>query len=392
MITVAEALDHLFDLADPLPRETVPLRAAAGRILAEPVAATRTQPPFAASSMDGYAVKAVEAELHAQFRVVGEAAAGHGWRGTLGAGQAVRIFTGAPVPQGADKIIIQEDVERSGAMITVTDGPDSKSNIRPAGVDFEEGKVLLDPPRRLSAGDVALLAAMNITDVPVMRKPVIALIATGDELVMPGEIPSADQIIASNSFGLAAMFEAMGAEVRVLPIARDTRASLITVFSLTRGSDLVVTIGGASVGDHDLVAGVAAELGMEQAFYKVAMRPGKPLMAGRLNGVPLVGLPGNPVSAMVCGTVFLQPMLRAMMGFARAPAPRVQIPLAADVRANGPREHYMRATVTEGAIHDAGMQDSSLLTVLARSNALMVRPPHDPPRTAGSLVDAILLD
>lgn len=392
MITVAHALEHLFELADPLPHETVSLRHAAGRILARPVAATRTQPPFAASSMDGYAVKAVEADLHAQFKVVGEAAAGHGWLGTLGAGQAVRIFTGAPVPDGADKVIIQEDVERSGDLITLTDGPDPKDNIRPAGVDFEAGKVLLSPPRRLSSGDVALLAAMNVVNVPVVRNPVIAIIATGDELVMPGEEPGLDQIIASNSFGLAAMFETLGAEVRVLPIAQDTKSSLTTVFGLTQGADVIITIGGASVGDHDLVAEVAADLGMDQAFYKVAMRPGKPLMAGRLNGTPMVGLPGNPVSAMVCGTVFLQPMLRAMMGFDLAPTPRVQLPLAAAIQENGPREHYMRATIADGMISDAGLQDSSLLTVLARSNALMVRPPHDPARPAGHMVDAILID
>lgn len=392
MITVAQALEHLFELADPLPQVSVLLREAAGRVLAQPVAATRTQPPFAAASMDGYAIKSIEADLHAQFKVVGEAAAGHGWSGTLRPGQAVRIFTGAPVPDGADKVIIQEDVERSGTMITLTDGPETKDNIRPAGVDFEAGKVLLASPRRLSSGDIALLAAMNVVNVPVVRKPVIAIIATGDELVMPGEDPGPDQIIASNSFGLAALFETLGAEVRVLPIARDTKSSLATVFGLTQGADLVVTIGGASVGDHDLVAEVAADLGMDQAFYKVAMRPGKPLMAGRLNGVPMVGLPGNPVSAMVCGQVFLQPMLRAMMGFDRAPAPRIQLPLASDIGANGPREHYMRATVADGRISDAGPQDSSLLSVLARSNALIVRPPHDPARTAGHIVDAIVID
>lgn len=392
MITVAQALEHLFDLADPLSHETVPLRDAAGRMLAKPVAATRTQPPFAASSMDGYALKAVEADQHAQFKVVGEAAAGHRWTGTLGAGQAVRIFTGAPVPDGADKVVIQEDVERTGDLITLTEGPDPKDNIRPAGVDFEQGKELLNPPRRLSSGDVALLAAMNVAEVPVVRKPIVAVIATGDELVMPGENPGEDQIIASNSFGLAAMFETMGAVARVLPIARDTKSSLKTVFGLTHGADLIVTIGGASVGDHDLVAGVAADLGMDQAFYKVAMRPGKPLMAGRLNGVPMVGLPGNPVSAMVCGTVFLQPMLRAMMGLGQAPASRVRVPLVADIAANGPREHYMRATISDGQISDAGLQDSSLLTVLARSNALMVRPPHDPAQAAGTVVDAIIID
>ena len=341
MITVNQALDHLFALADLLPIETVPLRAAAGRVLAEPVAARRTQPPFAASSMDGYALKGVEADLHAQFKVVGESAAGSRWDGTLKPGQAVRIFTGAPVPDGADKIVIQEDVTRSGDMISITDDPGPKDNIRSAGVDFTEGMVL-DAPRRLSPADVALLASMNIPQVPVRRAPVVALISTGDELVVPGETPGPDQIIASNTYGLAAMLERMGAVPRILPIARDTIPSLTAVLGLAQGADLVVTIGGASVGDHDLVAQVAADLGMERSFYKVAMRPGKPLMAGRLNGTPMVGLPGNPVSAMVCGTVFLHPLLFAMQGLGQAPAPRQTLPLAADLPANGPREHYMR--------------------------------------------------
>ncbi len=391
MITVAQALDHLFDLADLLPVETVPLRAASGRVLAETVTARRTQPPFAASSMDGFAIKGVEADLHAQFKVVGESAAGSRWTGTLKAGQAVRIFTGAPVPDGADKVIIQEDVTRTGDMISITDDPGPKDNIRPAGVDFEVG-MELSAPRRLSPGDIALLAAMNIAQVPVRRAPVVALISTGDELVVPGEDPGPDQIIASNTYGLAAMLAGIGAQPRILPIARDTETSLRTVFGLARGADLIVTIGGASVGDHDLVASVAGELGMEQAFYKVAMRPGKPLMAGRLGGVPMVGLPGNPVSAMVCGTVFLTPMLNAMVGLGRAPAPRITLPLRTELPANGPREHYMRAKVKDGRVQDLGPQDSSLLTVLACANALLVRPPNDPARAVGEMVDIVPLD
>ncbi|WP_299370064.1 gephyrin-like molybdotransferase Glp [uncultured Tateyamaria sp.] len=391
MIPVDTALDHLFALADPLPVEVVPLRAAAGRVLAEPVTAQRTQPPFAASSMDGYALKSIEADLHAQFKVVGESSAGHRWTGTLGAGQAVRIFTGAPVPDGADKVVIQEDVTRTGDLIAITADPGPKGNIRPAGVDFAAG-MQMDAARRLTPGDVALLAAMNIAQVPVRRAPVVALMATGDELVQPGEAPGPDQIIASNTFGLAAMLERFGAVARMMPIARDTASSLSTAFELAQGADLIVTIGGASVGDHDLVAHVAAEMGMDQSFYKVAMRPGKPLMAGRLNGTPMVGLPGNPVSAMVCGTVFLQPMLSAMLGLGQAAMPRTSMPLAAPLGQNGPREHYMRAVIEGGTVRDAGAQDSSLLTVLARSNALIVRPPHAPAQDAGTPVDVIPLD
>ncbi|WP_299741849.1 gephyrin-like molybdotransferase Glp [uncultured Tateyamaria sp.] len=388
MITVSQALENLFDLADEMPTEHVPLLEADGRVLAEPVASQRTQPPFAASSMDGYALKAVEADLHAQFKVVGEAAAGHGWTGTIGAGQAVRIFTGAPVPDGADKVVIQEDVTRSGDLITITDDPGTKDNIRPAGIDFSEGDTL-DAPRILAPADIALLASMNVPQVPVRRAPVVTLIATGDELVMPGEDPGPDQIIASNTFGLATMLRRLGAIPRLLPIARDSAASLTTVFSLAKGADLIVTIGGASVGDHDLVGHVAGELGMERSFYKVAMRPGKPLMAGRLHGTPMVGLPGNPVSAMVCGTVFLAPMIRAMQGLGRAPATRQLMPLSAPLGANGPREHYMRGRVRNGAVEDAGLQDSSLLSVLANANALIVRAPNDPPRNAGDLVDVV---
>ena len=392
MIPVCEALDHLFALADLVPSETVPLGQAAGRVLAASVSAKRTQPPFAASSMDGYALKGIEADRHAQFRIVGESAAGHRWHGTLKPGQTVRIFTGAPVPDGADKVVIQEEVTRSGDTISITGDPGPKDNIRPAGVDFTQGAPLKAPRRRLSPGDIALLAAMNVAEVPVRRAPVVALIATGDELVMPGETPGPDQIIASNTFGLAAMLGRIGAAPRILPIARDSEASLRTVFWLARDADLIVTIGGASVGDHDLVAHVTGELGMARAFYKVAMRPGKPLMAGRLNGIPLVGLPGNPVSAMVCGTVFLTPMLNAMLGLGHAPAPRAALPLGAPLAPNGPREHYMRAMIGEGRVADAGAQDSSLLSVLARANALIVRPPNDPARTPGDSVDVIRLD
>ena len=232
---------------------------------------------------------------------------------------------------------------------------------------------------------------MNIADVPVRRRPVVALIATGDELVMPGETPSRDQIIASNSFGLKAMLDAAGAEARLLPIARDNLPSLRTAFTLAADADLIVTIGGASVGDHDLVAPAAEEMGLDRSFYKVAMRPGKPLMAGHMGGSTLIGLPGNPVSSMVCGQVFLLPVLRAMLGLGTGPAPRLQRPLDADIGQNGPREHYMRAKLSAGGIAPYDRQDSSLLTVLAAADALLVRPPHDGPRRAGEMVDYIPL-
>lgn len=390
MIPVSDALDALFALADPLPVEEVLLEHAAGRVLAADAVARRDQPPFAASSMDGYAMKRAEADMHAQFKVIGESAAGHRFTGRVGAGQCVRIFTGAPVPEGTDTVIIQENVTRSGDVITIVNGPNDGSNIRPAGGDFAIGTTL-SAPRVLAPQHIALLASMNIARVPVTRKPRVALISTGDELVLPGETPGLDQIIASNTFGLKALLERLGCIARVLPIARDNPLSLQTAFDLARGNDLVVTIGGASVGDHDIVADVAADLGMEQSFYKVAMRPGKPLMAGRFGDMTMVGLPGNPVSAMVCGHVFLVPMLRKMLGLGAAAAPRARATLHAPLGKNGPREHYMRAVIENGNVTAFDRQDSSLLTILAEANALIVRPPHDGAREAGESVEFIAI-
>lgn len=390
MISVSEAHAALLDLCATLEIEDVPLSQAANRVLAQDVHARRDQPPFSASAMDGYAVKAEEVELHAMFQVVGEAAAGHRYDAPLKPGQAVRIFTGAPLPVGANFVVIQEDVSRKKDLITIVNQPGPSDNIRPRAGDFCNGQCLT-APRILRSADVALLAAMNIPNIPVRRRPVVALISTGDELVMPGETPGPDQIIASNTFGLKAMLESFGADARILPIAQDNIASLRTAFSLTAGADLIVTIGGASVGDHDLVARVAADLGMERAFYKVAMRPGKPLMAGRLQGTPMVGLPGNPVSAMVCGHVFLQPMIRQMCGL---PAQLCQISMARlshPTKGNGPRQHYMRATVFNGEITVADNQDSALLTVLSAANALLILPPHEPAHDAGDTVQYLPL-
>jgi molybdopterin molybdotransferase len=390
MISVEEALSNLFDIVAPMGVENIPLRRAAGRVLAQNVTATRTQPPFAASSMDGYALHRAEVEPDAMFKVIGEAAAGHRFEGTVKPGQAVRIFTGAPIPEGADFVVIQEDTTRRGDLLMLGHDIDGKDNIRPAGGDFMAGDVMT-APRILRPADIALLAAMNIAEVPVHIAPQVAIIATGDELVQPGETPGPDQIIASNTYGLAAMLEQMGARCRMIPIARDTAPSLTQAFKVARDADLIITIGGASVGDHDLVAPVAAELGMKQAFYKVAMRPGKPLMAGKLGKTPMIGLPGNPVSAMVCGVVFVAPVLRKMLGLAAEATPRKPLPLAIDLPTGGPRTHYMRALLRDGAVHPDTNQDSSLLSVLAQADVLMVRPAHDPARKSGDLVECITL-
>ena len=397
MISVEEALSRVTALFAPLGVElgveTVPLREAAGRVLAQDVSARRDQPPFDSSAMDGYALRSDEVKSGATLRVIGESAAGKGFKGSPGPGEAVRIFTGAPLPEGADQVLMQENVTRDGDVITITETSDSR-HIRKRGNDFARGETF-SAPRRLSPADLALLAAMNLPNLPCTRRPVVALVATGNELVMPGEEPGPDQIIASNSFGLAALLEAEGAEARMLPIARDNAESLRMVLDLCEGADLIVTIGGASVGDHDIVQDVARGMGLKPDFYKVRMRPGKPLMAGRLNGVPMIGLPGNPVSAMVCAHVFLRPALRVMLGLGGAPLPRESARLGDDLGANGGREHYLRARL-EGApgqaiVHPFKRQDSALLSVLSRADALMVRPPDDPPRRAGETVEVIRL-
>ena len=391
MISVDEALGHVLALLSPLDDETVPLARAAGRVLAEDIVAMRAQPPFDASVMDGYAVRDADVAPGATLTVIGEAAAGHRFHGAVAPGEAVRIFTGAPMPEGADRVVIQEDVERAGERVLLKANIESSRYIRPLGTDFHVGDRIVEG-RRMTPADVALAASMNVPAVRVTRKPVVALIATGDELVIPGETPGPDQIIASNAFGLAAVLEDEGAEVRRLPIAQDNRASLEACFALARGADLVVTIGGASVGDHDLVGEVAAGLGLDRSFYKVAMRPGKPLMAGRLMDMPMIGLPGNPVSSMVCGHIFLRPAIRALLGLAAGALPRERAALAGDVGPNGPREHYMRARATpEGGVRVLERQDSSLLSVLSAADALVVRPPHDPARKAGESVEFLRL-
>ncbi len=390
MISVSEALEALFTLAAPLETEAVPLIEAAGRVLAEDGVATRAQPPFASAAMDGYAVRSADAVPGAALRLVGRAAAGHGTGAEVGPGEAIRIFTGAPVPGGADRVVIQEDVTAEGETIRLGEGLDRGPHIRPAGGDFTVGDRLA-APRRLTPADLALAAAMNLPALVCTRRPEVALIATGDELVMPGEAPATDQIVASNSFGLKAMIDGAGGHARLLPIARDSEASLNHAFDLARGADLIVTIGGASVGEADLVQGVARGRGMAPAFYKVAMRPGKPLMAGRLDGTPIVGVPGNPVSSMVCGHIFILPMLAKMLGLGAAAAPQARAPLAAALGPNGPREHYMRARLSGEGITAFEAQDSSLLTVLAAANALLVRPPHDPARAAGEIVSYVAL-
>ncbi len=381
MITVDDALGRCLALVEPLPAEFVALRQSVGRMMAKPAVALRDQPPFAASAMDGYAVQG-DPIPGDSFAVDGTAQAGKAHQGSVSPGQAVRIFTGAPVPDGATRVIIQEDVTVDGAVITLKPNADTARHIRPMGQDFKAGETL--SPRRIAPHDLALLAAMNIPQVQVHRRPTVAIIATGDELVMPGEDPGRDQIICSNAFAIAALVEAEGGVARILPIARDTEADLRAVISLAADADLIVTIGGASVGDHDLVAKVASDLGMERAFWKIAMRPGKPLMAGRIGDTPMLGLPGNPVSSIVCTHLFLLPMVRAMQGRPDVAPPTFAAALGADVDATGPRTHYMRARLAQGVITPFDRQDSALIRILTEANALLIRPMGDGPQKAGT--------
>jgi molybdopterin molybdotransferase len=305
----------------------------------------------------------------------------------------VRLFTGAPMPEGADAVLIQEDGDAMGAVVTVREGVAAGAHVRPRGLDFRAG-ARLAAPRRLSPGDVALLAAMNVPEVAVARRPRVALIPTGDELVEPGQTPRGDQIVASNHYGLAALLAERGAEPWLRPIVPDRPEALTAALAqAAAGADLVVTLGGASVGDHDLVKGALGAAGL--GFYKVAMRPGKPLIGGRVAGKPMVGLPGNPVSALVCGWVFLVPVIERMLGLPGAAPPRSRARLAAPLGAGGPREHYMRARLAPGEdlplVTAFGEQDSSMLSFLSEADALLVQPARAPAQPAAAVVEVVLL-
>jgi molybdopterin molybdotransferase len=397
-LTVDEALARILDGVAPTAVEAVVIEAAHGRTLAEPLTALLTQPPFAASAMDGYAVRAADvARLPARLEVIGEAAAGHPFAGAVAAGQAVRIFTGAPVPPGADAIVIQEDADRDRNTVIVRDGSLDVGHIRTRGFDFKEGDVLLRAGRRLGPRELALAAAMGHGQVPVRQRPRVAVLSTGDELVAPGVKPGPGQIVSSNHLGVAALAEATGAQVQLIGIARDTRASLEEHFAKAEGADVIVSIGGASVGDHDLVGPVLEARGMALAFWKIAMRPGKPLMYGRLRASRVLGLPGNPVSSIVCARVFLVPLLRALLGRPALDARPVAARAAVPLEANGPRQHYMRATTTLGGdgvalVTPVRSQDSSLLAPLAEADCLLVRPPRAPAVASGALVPILPLD
>lgn len=398
-LTVAEALARIVDGVTPTEAETVPLEHAAGRVLAAPVAATLTQPPFNASAMDGYAVRAGDvATLPATLEVIGESAAGHGFGKHVDVGQAVRIFTGAPVPTGADAIIIQENTTRDGDRVTVTGGTPDPNHIRPRGLDFADGATLLNTGDTLNARTMTLAAAMGHANLSVRRKPRIAIIATGDELVMPGQPVGPDSIVCSNPFGIAAMANAAGGEARFIGIAGDTKDSLRAAIQKAHSDDILITIGGASVGDHDLVAPALEAEGMALDFWRIKMRPGKPLLFGRLSAQRILGLPGNPTSSLICARIFLLPLIAALLGrnpFAQSEGEPAR--LAEALPANGPRAHYMRGVIRDAATSPPTVaalpnQDSSMLTPLAEAQCLIIRESHAPQADANDKVVMLKLD
>jgi molybdopterin molybdotransferase len=398
LLSVDEALRRILSDVEPTAAETIGVEAAYRRTLAQPLAALLTQPPFDASAMDGYAVRTDDIRrVPAKLTLIGEAAAGHPFFGNLGAGEAVRIFTGAPLPAGADAIVIQEDAERDGGSVTVREADIDRSHIRTKGFDFQAGAVLLQAGRRLGAREMALAAAMGHGTLTVRRRPRVAILCTGDELVPPGSTLGPGQIIVTNHLGVAALAEGAGAEPEFLGIARDTPESLEAHLARAEGADVIVTIGGASVGDHDLIAPVLKTQGLDLAFWKIAMRPGKPLLFGRLGATRVLGLPGNPVSSLVCARIFLVPLLRALLGDHPEPERLNDARAAVAIGANGPRQQYMRATwamAPDGIarVTPVRSQDSSLLSPLAEANCLIVRTPNAPPVDPGSPIQVLPLD
>ncbi|CDX39116.1 Molybdenum cofactor synthesis domain-containing protein [Mesorhizobium plurifarium] len=398
LVPVAEALERLLDGAAPLPGESIPLADAAARVLAEPVVALRTQPPFNASAMDGYAARAADvASAPAQLEVIGTAPAGRGFSGTVGEGQAVRIFTGAPLPEGADTIVIQENVRDLGnGRIEVTEPTAQARNVRRRGLDFGEGDVLLEKGRVLDAAALSLAASANHPALNVVRRPLVAIIATGDELLPPGSALGPDQIISSNAYGVAAAAQSVGARALDLGIAADRKEAIAALVrnAVEANADVIVTLGGASVGDHDLIHDVLTGEGMKLDFWKIAMRPGKPLMFGRLGNVRCIGLPGNPVASIVCSQLFLKPLLARLGGRDHRQDVRAAR-LGAAMQANDLRQDYVRAVVRE----DGGtlvatpfsIQDSSMLRMLADANGLIVREPFAPAAETGAECSVLML-
>ncbi len=398
MLSVAEAKTRILEAFEHLPAETISLAEADGRVLAEDVKARLTQPPWPVSAMDGYAVRGADvAKAPAELRQIGVVHAGGRYEGKVGPGEAVRIFTGAPLPEGADTVVIQENVEAEGTRVSVRHATTLGRNVRPAGLDFKTGEVGLEAGRRLDARAIGFAAAMNVPWLRVTRKPRVAVLATGDEIVMPGEPIGDNQIVSSNALALIAAIRRFGGEPISLGIALDNAGSLTALAADARGADLLVTTGGASVGEHDLVRDVLGGIGLQLDFWKIAMRPGKPLMFGRLGDTRLLGLPGNPVSTLVCAILFLKPAIGRMLGLTEDGDQSETALVDVDLTANDERQDYVRASLKlgpDGQIHVApfAKQDSSMMSLMAKAGCLIVRPPRAPAAKAGSLVPIIRLD
>ncbi len=401
MLSVAEARAQILAAAaGPRGRETAPLAEALGRTLAAPLVARRTQPPVAVSAMDGFALRAADvAALPARLKLIGTSAAGHGFTGAVGAGETVRIFTGAPLPQGADSVLMQEDAKIDGDVVLPSQRVAPGRHVRSAGIDFRQGEVLLPAGTRLGPIQIALAAAMNHADLPVARCPRVAILATGDELVPPGSPTGQDQIVASNAPAIAAYVRLAGGAPIDLGIAGDDFAALEAAIRAARQAeaDVLVTLGGASVGDHDLVKSALAQEGMQLGFWRIAMRPGKPLIHGRLGDMLILGLPGNPAASIVCALLFLVPLVRALSGDPTAGSDMSEpATLGAALPANGAREDFMRARLlrTDDGLPIAtpfAEQDSSLLSIFAKAHCLVIRPPQAPAAQEGDLCRIIRL-
>jgi molybdopterin molybdotransferase len=397
MISVEEARERILASLHATPGEVVALPDAWGRVTVTPVIARLTQPPADVSAMDGYALRAADGTLGAVLKVIGSAPAGHPFDSSVAAGQALRIFTGSVVPAGADAILLQEDATATGTEVRVNEAATAGRHIRRAGQDFGAGDAVIPAGRRITARDAGLAAAANHPWLTVHRRPRVAILATGDEIAMPGEPIPSGGIVSSNSHALAALVRATGGEPIVLPVAQDTREAVAAVADAVHGVDMLVTTGGASVGDHDLVIEALKTRGLVLDFWQIAMRPGKPLLFGRLGPVPVLGLPGNPVSAMVCAILFLLPALSRLSGLPSAPPPVSQAIAGAALRANDHRADHLRAAVSTDPLGRIvatpfQVQDSALLRRLALADALILRPPHAPALAEGEEVPVIRLD
>ncbi len=400
LLPVSDALDRLLKLSTPTVRsEMIGLHEAMGRVLANDIAARVTHPAFDNSAMDGYAGRHEDfAEIGTVLAVIGESAAGRGFSGRVKRGEVVRIFTGAPVPAGADTVLIQEDTEKlPDGRIRTTFALEKGRHIRPKGQDFAIGDIVLRAGNVLDAGRLTVAAGMNHPQLPVFARPKVAILATGDELLPPGSVPGPDQIIASNTYGVAAIARDNGAEVIDLGIVRDDKAAIARAVAAAQaaGADVLVTLGGASVGDHDLVQSTLVDSGMVLDFWQIAMRPGKPLMVGSLTGMTVLGLPGNPVSSLVCALLFLEPLLRHL-GYLPPRDRSGKAKTLTALPANDKRQDYVRARLRHGSdgslqAETFSRQDSSMMQVFARSDCLIVRPPHASALDAGAVCDVMIL-